>query len=29
MKISVLLDGMKKDDDRANIKMEVVGIRFK
>ena len=29
MKISVLLDGMKKDDDRANIKMEVTGIRFK
>ena len=29
MKVTVLLEGMKDTDDRANIKMEVVAVKFK
>ncbi|MFS8086443.1 MAG: hypothetical protein ACMG6H_12495 [Acidobacteriota bacterium] len=29
MPVSIVLEGFKDDDDRANIKMEVVGFRFK
>jgi hypothetical protein len=29
MRVQVTLDGMTDADDRANIKMEVVGFRFK
>jgi hypothetical protein len=29
MTVQIMLEGMKDTDDRANIKMEVVGIRFK
>lgn len=29
MDVPVTLDGMKKEDDRANIKMEVTAVRFK
>jgi hypothetical protein len=29
MEVPVMLEGMKKDDDRANIKMEVTAVRFK
>jgi hypothetical protein len=29
LEVPVMLEGMKKDDDRANIKMEVTAVRFK
>ena len=29
MEVPVMLEGMKKTDDRANIKMEVTGVKFK
>lgn len=29
MEVPVMLEGMKKDDDRANIKMEVTAVKFK
>ena len=29
MRVNVLLEGMKETDDRANIKMEVTGFKFK
>ncbi|MGB7921930.1 MAG: hypothetical protein WCF57_01665 [Pyrinomonadaceae bacterium] len=29
IEVPVMLEGMKKDDDRANIKMEVTAVRFK
>jgi hypothetical protein len=29
MEVPVVLEGMKKEDDRANIKMEVTAVRFK
>ena len=29
MDVTIMLDGFKPDDDRANIKMEIVAVRFK
>ncbi len=29
LEVPVMLEGMKKEDDRANIKMEVTGVKFK